>query len=64
MPYLKMLAYPAKYSVLVIKPWSRHGGDEELAAIGVRASIGHTEGEGPIMPQAAIELILELTPPD
>lgn len=64
MPYLETLAYPAKYGVLVIKPWSRHSSDEELAAIGVGASIGHAEGEGPIVPQAAIKLILKLTPPD
>ena len=64
MPYLETLAYPAKHGVLVIKPWSRHSSDEELAAVGVRASIGHTEGEGPIMPQATIKLVLEFTPPD
>ena len=64
MPYLEMLAYPAKYGVLVVKPWSWHSGDEELAAIGVGASIGHAEGEGPIVPQAAIKLVLKLTPPN
>ena len=64
MPYLKTPAYPAKDGVLVIKPWSRHGGDKELAAIGVGTSVGHTEGEGPIMPEAAIKFILELTAPD
>lgn len=64
MPHLEMPAYPAEYGMLVIKPRSRYSGDEELAAIGVGTSIGHTKGEGPIVPQAAIKLILELTAPD
>lgn len=60
----RIVTYPAKHSVLVVKPRGGHGGDEELTAVGVRTSIGHTEREGPVMPQAAIKLILELTTPD
>lgn len=57
-------AYPAKDGVLVVKPGSGHSCDEELAAVGVGASIGHTQGEWAVMPQAAIKLILELLTPD
>lgn len=50
--------------MLVVQPGSRHSGDEELAAIGVGTSIGHTQGEGPVMPQTAVKLILELSAPN
>ena len=61
---LLVAAYPAKHGVLVVQPGSGHSGDEELAAIGVGASIGHTQRERAIMPQATIKLILELLTPD
>ncbi len=57
-------AYPAKDCMLVVQPGSGHCGDEELAAIGVGTSIGHTESERAVMPQAAVKLILELCSPD
>lgn len=56
--------YPAKDGVLVVKPGSWHSGDEELAAVGVGAGIGHTQREWAVMPQAAIKLILELLTPN
>ena len=43
-------AYPAKDCMLVVQPGGGHCGDEELAAIGVRTGIGHTESEGAVMP--------------
>ena len=39
-----------------------HVGDEELAAVGARAGIGHREDAGLVVFQGRIELILELVP--
>ena len=57
-------SHPAEDSMLVVQPGRRHSGDEELRAIGAWTSIGHGEGEGPIMPQASAEFVLELSAPD
>lgn len=56
--------YSAEDSMLVVQPGSGHCGYEELAAIGVGAGVGHTQGEGAVMPQAAVKLILELGSPN
>ena len=56
--------HPAKHSVLVVKPGSRDSGNEELAAIGVRPRIGHTQSERPVMAQAAVKLIFKFTTPN
>ena len=56
--------YSAKDSMLVVQPGSGDRGNEELAAIGVGAGVGHTQGEGAVMPQAAVKLVLELSSPD
>lgn len=44
----------AKDDVFAIQPWSLNGGDEELGAIGVFASIGHAE------PASAVVLQFEV----
>ena len=39
--YVCATSDPSKDSVLVVKPGSRCKGDEKLAAVGARTSIGH-----------------------
>lgn len=39
--YGHALDYPTKDDMLVIEPLARGAGDEELAAVGVRAAVGH-----------------------
>ena len=56
--------YSAEDSMLVVQPGSGDCGDEELAAVGVGAGVGHTQGEGAVMPQATVKLVLELGSPD
>ncbi len=50
--------------MLVVQPGGGYCCNEELAPIGVGASVGHTQGEGPVMPQAAVKLILEFRSPN
>ena len=48
---------------LTIEVWCRHGGDEELAAVSVWASVGHAQHPWARVLQAE-SLILELVPVD
>ncbi len=36
----------------------RHDGDEELGAVSARTSIGHADGEGSVVTERRVELIL------
>ena len=54
----------AEDGVLVVEPRARRRRDEELRAVGVGAGVGHREGEGAVVAQRAVELVLELVAPD
>ena len=53
----------AKDGVLVVQPGRRHGGDEELTAVGIWPGISHTDSEWLVVLECA-EFILELSAPD
>lgn len=54
----------AKDRVFTIKPGSRSKSNEELTAIRVRTTIGHTENPGTGMFESRLDLVLELLPVD
>lgn len=50
--------------VLSVEVRGRAKGDEELAAVGARAGVGHAEGALAVVLQRRHELVLELAAPD
>ena len=54
-----LVVHSAKHHVLVVKPLSLDGGDEELRPVGVGAGVGHTQQtRAPVLHQKV--LILKL----
>ena len=49
----------AEDGMLAVQPGGRHMGDEELAAVGVRAGVGHGEDAGAGVGQARVDLVGE-----
>ena len=49
---------------LVVEPGRGADCEEELAAVGVWACVGHAERVGPVVAQARVQLVLELPAPD
>jgi hypothetical protein len=54
----------AKHGVLAVEVRGRAEGDEELAAIGARARVGHAERALAVVPERRNELVLELAAVD
>ena len=50
--------------VLVVEPGRGRGGDEELRAVRAGPRVGHRQRVRPVVPQRAVELVLELVAPD
>ena len=53
---------PAKYRVFAVQPLGGGEGDEELTAVGVRATVGHTEYPSPSVLQLRVNLVLKILP--
>ena len=55
---------PPCTTYLVVEPGRGADCEEELAAVGVWAGVGHAERVGPVVAQARVQLVLELAAPD
>ena len=53
-----------RHTAATPSPHRGNDGDEELGAVGSRASVGHAEGVGPVVTQRGMELVLKLPSPD
>src|SRR5688572_2689368 len=55
-------AHLAEDRVLAVEPVGRDVGDEELAAVGVRAGVGHAEAADLVLGLTGADLVGELVP--
>ncbi|KAF1779251.1 Leucine-rich repeat domain, L domain-like [Phytophthora cactorum] len=58
------MLHTAENRVFVVQPRSWNSCEEKLRAVGPRASVGHRQCERPIVSQAAMEFVLELSAPN
>ena len=53
----------AEHAVLAVEPVALDEAHEELRSVGVGAGVGHRERERAIVPEVAVEFVLELAAP-
>jgi len=56
--------YSCKYSMFIIKPWSRNSSNKELATISIRSTISHTHCKRSIMSEIHSKLIFKFSSPN